>query len=115
MTDFKGYEGPPLLFPITVERRPEDVEVLVHLPPWFNAKAAAKCQTANVARGRHPMGRELLEGNDDAKCGNCKHLQRRQFAKTYLKCALTEHQTGGPATDVRAGWKACAAWEKREP
>jgi len=46
-------------------------------------------------------------------CGTCKHLYRRALAKTYLKCALTQHGwTGGGKTDVKARAPACSKWEK---
>jgi hypothetical protein len=44
-------------------------------------------------------------------CGTCDHLARLAYAKTYRKCGLMRRAwTGGPATDIRAGWSACKEW-----
>ena len=45
-------------------------------------------------------------------CGSCANLYRRQFAKTYLKCALTKAAwTRSGSTDVKARDPACAKWQ----
>lgn len=44
-------------------------------------------------------------------CKNCKHLIRHRMGKSWLKCDLTL-QTGGSATDWKAGWLACGKFEK---
>ena len=46
-------------------------------------------------------------------CRTCKHLTRREYSKTYLKCALMRHKwSGGTATDIRAKDAACSRWEE---
>lgn len=48
-------------------------------------------------------------------CGSCKHLHRRQFSKTCLKCELTRAWwTGGSGTDIKSRSPACSKWEKAE-
>ena len=46
-------------------------------------------------------------------CRECVHLYRKVMGKTYLKCALRRN-TGGPATDHRARWAACAKFEEEK-
>ncbi len=46
-------------------------------------------------------------------CKTCNHLCRVQYAKTYLKCALTRQAwTQSPKTDIRAKSPACQLWER---
>jgi hypothetical protein len=47
------------------------------------------------------------------KCGNCEHLIRKNYSKTYLKCGLATN-TNGPATDWRAMWIACGKFEQKK-
>lgn len=77
------------------------------LPRWFRGGTAT--QRERVALGLHPMGRQLLAGRAET-CGSCAHLQRNQWDKVYLKCALAQN-THGPATDIRAKWAACVEWK----
>lgn len=52
-------------------------------------------------------------GPEGETCKTCKHLYRREMAKTYLKCGLNQAAwTGGGATDVRASDPPCRRWEK---
>jgi hypothetical protein len=45
-------------------------------------------------------------------CRTCRHLVRVRLAGTYLKCGLMRLAwTHGGATDIKAGWPACGAWE----
>ena len=54
-------------------------------------------------------------GTEGETCKSCKHLVRRTFAKTYLKCGLMKAQwTGGPGSDVKARDPACKKWEPKE-
>lgn len=47
-------------------------------------------------------------------CGSCKHLYRKEMAKTYLKCELSQATwTGGGGTDIRARDLACSKWEAK--
>jgi hypothetical protein len=59
----------------------------------------------------HPPG----SGPAGETCGSCRHCARIRRAKTYLKCELMRFQwTSGAATDIRAKWPACKAWEPNE-
>lgn len=50
-------------------------------------------------------------GPEGATCRSCIQLYAQPgVAGRYLKCALRAN-TGGPATDHRAGWPACARYE----
>lgn len=80
-------------------------------PAWFNAgtKYVGESQIIHARSGRHPMGSDLLK-QEGAMCGNCKHCEGR---RGVLKCWAQPHETtGGPATDIRAGWPACVLWEE---
>ncbi len=51
-------------------------------------------------------------GPEGETCGTCRHLCRREMAKTYLKCGLMKSRwTGGKGSDVRAKDAACKRWE----
>lgn len=53
-------------------------------------------------------------GPEGETCKTCAHIHRNEMSKTYLKCGLmSAHWTGGPATDIRAGWPACRLWEPK--
>jgi hypothetical protein len=71
-----------------------------------------------LATGYHPVSRLKLHPDappaqdrraSGPRCGDCAHLFRKVKGSTYLKCG--ENATGGPATDLRAWWPACAAWK----
>ena len=76
---------------------------------------ATPTQQDRARRGLHPMGHPmpvLCELVAAETCGACAHRQRQRSdsgKKTWSKCALAA-RTGGPATDTRAGWPACARW-----
>ena len=74
-------------------------------------------QQHHAQRGRHPLGHLMPEGEDHPAqghtCGDCGHLQRNTWTKTYLKCALLR-ATKGPGTDTRARWPACGCWRPQE-
>lgn len=54
-------------------------------------------------------------GPEGETCGSCRHLYRREMAKTYLKCSLMQGKwTGGGGTDIKARAPACSKWEKPE-
>lgn len=54
-------------------------------------------------------------GPEGQTCKTCRHLVRKQMAKTYFKCALMRHRwTGGGGSDVKAKAPACARWETEE-
>lgn len=58
----------------------------------------------------NPMLGEFGPGPDKALCQTCKHLVYNQCSKRYYKCAL-RGITGGPGTDHRVRWPACAKYE----
>lgn len=64
-----------------------------------------------------PRGHAAVPGTgpEGETCGTCRHLERRAFAKVYLKCGLMKaYWTGGGGTDVRARDRACKRWERAE-
>lgn len=79
-------------------------EQLMILPPHVLDKAKAPKRRGHAAiPGTGPEGET---------CGSCRHIYRRQMAKTYIKCELTRScWTGGGGTDVRARDPACSKWE----
>ena len=82
-------------------------------PEWFTpSRHGSATQARRVSQGFHPMGGRI-HGDGASRCGNCKHLIRRTGVnRSFLKCAKTDKQTRGPATDVRAKWPGCAThWE----
>ena len=63
-----------------------------------------------------PHGHAAIPGTgpEGETCRTCRHLERREFAKTYLKCGLMRsYWTGGGGSDVRAKDPACRRWEPR--
>lgn len=78
-------------------------------------------QRETLVSGMHPVTRRPLHRDapspDDRhapgpRCRDCAHLIRNHIpsGKTYLKCS-TIPITGGPRTDLRAWWPACAGWK----
>jgi hypothetical protein len=52
-------------------------------------------------------------GPEGEKCKTCRHIQRKRYAKVYIKCGHKYGgQSNGPATDIRANDPACELWEK---
>ncbi len=66
-----------------------------------------RIQPTSLATMHRMYGRK-----DGHCCGTCKHLYRKHFDNTYLKCDLTV-DTHGPASDWRAKWDACGRWEHK--
>lgn len=63
-----------------------------------------------------PRGHAAIPGTgpEGETCRTCRHLERRELAKTYLKCGLMQsYWTGGGGSDVRAKDPACRRWEPR--
>jgi hypothetical protein len=59
----------------------------------------------------NPMLAQAGPGPEGAKCGSCSHLfQQGGTSGTYYKCDLRRN-TGGPATDHRVRWPACAHYQ----
>lgn len=61
-----------------------------------------------------PRGYAWAPGTGPAgeTCKSCRHLVRKQWAKTYLKCGLMQAKwTCGGGSDVRARSPACKFWE----
>lgn len=61
----------------------------------------------------NPMIAAYGPGPSELKCKSCKHFLRFKQSKTWFKCAL--RRNGGPATDHRANWPACARFESPDP
>lgn len=87
------------------------------VPPWFTVPTSdryVRAHLRNVQRGLHPFGFELSTV-PGALCGNCAHLYLAGGgARDYMKCRLNEN-TNGPATDLRAKWRACSSWRVAPP
>lgn len=96
--------GQESLFPdIAPERGP-------HMPPMTVEQKRAARQQLDLDSGIHPVMRTPLDPDPMRLCGNCKHLTRQGgTAKGYLKCGIGP-QSRGPATDIRAKWRACMKW-----
>ena len=61
----------------------------------------------------NPVRVALGPGPEGAICGDCTHFYRvGGVAGRYYKCDLRKN-TGGPATDHRVRWPACAKYEER--
>lgn len=75
---------------------------------WGNLSAV---QGQRLRAGNHPGSGLPLAADGVGKCGTCAHLRRKQFARTFLKCALGQ-DSNGPATDIKARWPACASWAR---
>lgn len=81
----------------------------------------ARALLAKDKKGRKPTpkrGYAAPPGTGPAgeTCKTCRHLRRRDMAKTYLKCALMEAVwTGGPGTDILAKAPACRRWDPPFP
>lgn len=106
----------------------DDAPGLFDADPYLVTPAPAPVQGADARRtlrqveilatGYHPVSRLKLHPDappvedrtaEGPRCGNCSHLFRKVMGSTYLKCG--QNTTGGPATDLRAWWPACAAWK----
>lgn len=87
-----------------------DLFGLMNLPAMTTAeRKRMRRKAASMPKGYAAMPGTGPEGE---RCNTCKHLTRRRFAKTYLKCELMRAiWTGGSATDIRAGSPACKRWE----
>lgn len=61
----------------------------------------------------NPMVRAYGEYGEDMskKCKDCNHLLVKRLAKNYYKCRYRGN-TGGPGTDHRVNWRACAKFEE---
>ena len=82
------------------------------VPATAGEKARAKA-AAIIATGRHPLNLVPLLASPQGKtCGDCLHRYLKRLAGTYPKCDLGPI-TGGPGTDVRAGWPACERFEAK--
>lgn len=59
----------------------------------------------------NPCVRLFGEGPEGRKCKECALLTAHAFQRTFYKCSL--RVPGGPATDHRVNWPACAKFEAR--
>lgn len=76
-------------------------------PDWYTPSKERRVANLRVISGLHPLGGALGEGT----CGECAHLRRREYSKTYLKCGVSRW-TKGPASDVRAKWRGCSKFQE---
>lgn len=82
--------------------------------------ALSPAEKRKVHGGKHkapiPRGYAFPPGTgpEGETCKTCAHIVRKHLSKTYLKCGKAEYKwTGGGASDIRAGSKACKAWEAK--
>jgi hypothetical protein len=62
----------------------------------------------------NPCVRLYGYGPEGARCKDCKLLQHFRQAASWYKCSLRHGKQGGlggPATDHRVNWSACARYE----
>jgi hypothetical protein len=52
-------------------------------------------------------------GPEGRHCRDCSHLYLRSRAGRYWKCDVRRGHDGGPVTDHRVGWPACAKFDER--
>ncbi len=78
------------------------------LKPQLEAEAKRRKEAKTIERMHLAYGQ-----TPGRECGECVHLRRIQYAKTYLKCAHYA-DTRGAATDWRARWDACGLFTERE-
>ena len=87
--------------------------VLRKFPSWYTpSKNRSHLEGSRVLRGLHPTGDPL--GPESETCGSCAHRVTRGYGSKYHKCSLRPI-TGGPATDIRIKWRACARWSATAP
>jgi hypothetical protein len=63
------------------------------------------------------IGRMYLRfgmGPANKMCVRCRHFHRYSMGSTWFKCALSG-PTSSNATDWRARWRACGAFDEAEP
>ncbi len=65
---------------------------------------------ALLAKGIHPTTKLPLRSGDET-CKTCAHAFKNY---KFWKCDEVV-TTGGPATDIRLSWPACARWEPATP
>jgi len=65
-------------------------------------------QRSDIARGIHPLTKVELLRPAGRTCGECVHSFKRD---RWWKCDRVE-TTGGPGTDLRVSWLACALFEE---
>lgn len=54
----------------------------------------------------NPMVKSCGKGPDEYKCKDCLHFIRKEYSKTYFKCAYRGN-TNGPGTDHKANYQTC--------
>jgi hypothetical protein len=89
-----------------------------------DAPALPLTQRAPQLHGRdplvatHPAGNPRVTvfgpGPADVTCATCEHLHRLEYARAYFKCDQRP-VTGGPGTDHRRNWPACARYTVGTP
>lgn len=85
-------------------------------PPKLSTDARRTIrQRALLDGGTHPVTYLKLQPVElGRRCGNCQHLALKGgVAGRFYKCGALNgrYVTGGPATDLRLKWPACALWD----
>jgi hypothetical protein len=81
--------------------------------PREGAMTDAERKRMRRRASERPRGHAMPSGTGPTgeTCGSCRHLVRRQWSKTYLKCGLNQAAwTHGSRSDVRARDAACSKW-----
>lgn len=64
----------------------------------------------------NPCVRVFGAGPNGKQCKTCIHLYTQGNVQgTYYKCKKRGTPTGGPGTDHRVRWPACAKYEEAQP
>jgi len=77
----------------------------------------ARRRNADPLIDSHPDGNPCVRyfgaGPEGVTCEGCVHLFGVQYSRVYYKCDLRPI-SGGPGTDHRVRWPACAKYEPGE-
>lgn len=93
---------------------PGEVQAAVYPPDASRTRRRTELARARIANGVHPLARLPLTTVEGATCGNCRWSAKVQHgARSYLKCLGVVGATRSEATDLRARWPGCTAWDAR--
>jgi hypothetical protein len=97
-----------------------DTQALIPARPAASARTGRPVSARTLAqrdserRRLGAMHARHGHGPEGQTCRNCAFLERHTYAKTYLKCRRY-NVTSSEATDWRAKWPACGAFEVHVP
>lgn len=84
------------------------------MPKAHNAKEGRGSRWRRMASIRlNKMYRRFGMGPQQTKRKTCAHLQRHKGGHSWMKCSKS-WVSGSDASDWRAGWAACGAYESKE-